>query len=192
MLTRRKVLISAAALALSGRLARAQAWPSAVRAPDRALSGRRRRGRDRSHRRAAALRDVGPAGADREQGRRRRQHRVGCGGEVAARRLHDVSRRRIPHHQSARLSEAVLRSDGGPHAGHRRGAVSDRDRGAEFLAGQDRAGVHRLREGEARPHFRDAGPRHRPASRRRTVQARRRHRAHACALSRRRARAARI
>ncbi len=116
MLTRRKILISASALALSGEPCARASLAEPLRAADRALPGRRRRGRDRAHRRQQAHRDVGPAGADREQGRRRRQHRVGRGREVAARRLHDVSRRRIPHHQSARLSEALLRSDRGPHS----------------------------------------------------------------------------
>ena len=51
---------------------------------------------------------------------------------------------------------------------------------------QDRAGVHRSSEIESGPHLRHAGPRHGSASRRRDVQARRRHRAHARALSRRR------
>ena len=191
MLTRRKILISASALALSGGLARAQAWPTRfVRliVPYPAGGGA-----------DAIARIVGQRLSEMWGQQVLIENKGGAGGNIAS----DAAAKSPPDGYTMYLGAEFLTTN--PHvypklsydpiadltAGHGRGAVPDHRRAAEFLAGEDREGVHRLRESQSRPHLRHAGPRHRPASRGRAVQARRRHRAHPRALSRRRARAER-
>ena len=119
MLTRRRTLTlaaSALAPAVLGRTARAQGWPNRpvrIIVPYPAGGGA-----------DAIARIVGRKLTEMWGQQVTIENKGGAGGNIAsdaaakldARRLHDVSRRRIPHHQSARLSEALLRSDRRPRS----------------------------------------------------------------------------
>ena len=105
-----------------------------------------------------------------------------------ARRLHADGRQRFQRDQSDALQEAQLRPAQGPRPGRQHRRRAERHGHQSRHAGEDRSGVHRLRQGQSRQDQHGLG-RHRlvAACGGRTVQDddRRRHAAHA--LSRRRA-----
>ena len=189
MLTRRKILVSASALALSGGLARAQAWPNRfVRliVPYPAGGGA-----------DAIARIVGQRLSEMWGQQVLIENKGGAGGNIAS----DAAAKSPPDGYTMYLGAEFLTTN--PHvypklsydpvadldAGHRRGAVPDRRSRCRTPRRRRpcRSSSHYAKSKPGRT-FGDAGPRHRAASRGRTVQARRRHRAHPRALSRRRAR----
>ena len=149
----------------------------------RLRSGRRRRRYRHAHRRQWLAAAARPAGGGRKSRRRRRQYRRGGGVHVRSGRLHAARRAAVAAHgQSAALQEDRLRS-------HPVRAGGDHDHGRQCAAGaagfsrQDRAGIHRLRQGQSRQdQLCLARDRHHLASDRGAVREGDRHQARARAL----------
>ena len=192
MLNRRRFVgLAAAAIAAPSILVRARA-PAPTGRKAGAHRGAVHAGRlDRHHRapgRQPPAGGVGPVGGDREQARRRRQHRRRHGRPFRSRRLHHLHRRPGHGHQPVPLSVAELRSGRRFRAGDAADHPAQHDVRAEFLAGEIGAGVHRLlQRQQGQGHLRLVRQRHHAASVRRAVQAAGQGRDDPHPLSRRRA-----
>ena len=150
----RKMLALAAAGLLFASAAAAQ--DAAANFPNRPIriivlrAGRRRR---RYRHPAARQRPAGPAraaGGGGEPRRRRRQYRRRGRVHRRSRRLHALGGTAVAaHHQSAALQGDAVRS-GEIRAGHDHDHGRQRAAGAARFPGQDRAGIHRLCQGQPR------------------------------------------
>src|SRR5258708_2263518 len=113
--------------------------------PDPPAAGRRER-QYRARHRAAARRRARPAADRGEPPRRERQPGDGDRRQGAARWLHAAPRRRrTDRRQPAFLLAAVVRHDERPGAGREPGEHADGARRESRAAGQEPAGIHRLR-----------------------------------------------
>ena len=155
---------------------------------DRAVSGRRQH---RSHRAIAGRVARGaarPAGHHREQAGRRHQYRRAGGRQCAGRRLHAAVRRGDERDQSVALQILAVRFSARHCAGGRARRIAAGARRHPGTAGQHRAGVHRLRQGQSgQDQLRLVRRAHHQSSGHRAVQDLGRDRRGARALSRRRA-----
>ena len=130
---------------------------------------------DRHHRapgRQPPAGGVGPDGGDREQARRRRQHRLRHGRPFRSRRLHHLHRRAGAGHQPVPVSVVELRSGRRLRAGDAVDHPAQRDVRAEFETGEIGQGVHRLlQRQQGQGDLCLVRQRHHAASERRAVQA---------------------
>ena len=145
-----RLMAGAAALPISPRVARAQAYPSkpirlvvqvgAGSAPDiiARVAGQWLSDRHR------------PAGRDRQPAGRQRQHRDRGGRALRAGRLHAAVRHVGKRHQRFAVRQPALQLRARHHAGGADGAHPAGDGDSSVGSGEDRSGVHRLREGQSR------------------------------------------
>ena len=154
---------------------------------DRAVRARRSGRHHRAHPFDLHAADAGAKPHHRESRRRGRQHRHGTGRTRQARRLHaaDDFDGDLGEHRA--VQEPALRSDQGLRADLRTRERAERACGASRLRHRDNRRSRRARESAAQHvQLRQSGRGHQVASHRRAVEAARRHRHGARAVSRRR------
>ena len=190
MITRRYLLRTGAAAALAGggnpRAATRKPRPNRSYSPGRSIpaGGRNRLGR--AHPCQPAVRSLGPAGGDREQGWRRQQYRRGSGGSIGPRRLHAPDRLPAARGQPLPLYLPQLRPGCRLRADHADRGLSQSHGGPELLARQIRqwSSLPTPRRIRGRITLRLVRRRHLDPSVRRAVQANDRDRDDARALPR--------
>ncbi len=116
----------------------------------RALYACRNHRHSGAHRGAVSVRASRPAVHHRQPAGRRQQHRHRSGRQCAARRLHAAARQSGERHQCDALQEAAVQFPARYRAGRRHHPRAERDGGLSAISGEDRSGVHRLRQSASR------------------------------------------